>query len=572
MKESSLRDLIAQKINKLKPGLTLLQKEQYIPNEHGTKSFIDLYAIDDEQRHVLIELKRSNAAARQAIHEVNKYVESVKQYFGAKDSEIHVIIASTEWTELILPFSRFYADAGFSIEGIRVDVSEDEDDFQVYPILPLPIVQGRFIAPWHNVYWYADEDSFQRGIAAIEAAYQQKGIDDYVIVKFHLPDLSMADKHFSILKVEVAEKYNVEESNHSLRVNEYIAYTAVQMLSINKCLQILSRDENLFKEVQEFLPDMNEEEALCHLHEYVEAVNPSPKCDYYEIGHPAKFNRIFDHEDCTPLGIIRHGIFLRNVVLSDDTLYSELRGEDGSTGQRFKKTIRMNNPAHIKTLKENITAALQSNPVWQSHILRIIEEIKLEFANSEIDISIFNPGTGIFTIYYALTKDQGFLYLPNYHILVKNPEETCLYFGALGANDSAIAFPQLLTKYYYGTLDALLLSATWGGQDDRDSDIIEDLGVQYRSYRANISDGKTTEFFTLREDKWRHCEPTSLFELFDEYMTKNHILVNQIISKIGPHDMNVFFDCSSADAALEEYVDMVTAKKRKIYYSNAPEV
>ena len=86
MKESALRDLIAQKISQLKPGLTLLQKEQYIPGEHGTKSFIDLYARDEKGRHVLIELKRSNTAARQALHEVSKYVEQVKQHFGAKES------------------------------------------------------------------------------------------------------------------------------------------------------------------------------------------------------------------------------------------------------------------------------------------------------------------------------------------------------------------------------------------------------------------------------------------------------------------------------------------------------
>lgn len=176
MKESALRDLIAQQINKLKPGLTLLQKEQYIPSKHGTKSFIDLYAKDEKGCHVLIEIKRSATASRQAIHEVNKYVERVKQYFGAKDSEIHVIIGSTEWTELLLPFSRFYADASFSIEGIQIDISEDNINFQVQPIVPLPIVQGRFIAPWHNVYWYADNNAFQQGIAAIERAYQQKGI------------------------------------------------------------------------------------------------------------------------------------------------------------------------------------------------------------------------------------------------------------------------------------------------------------------------------------------------------------------------------------------------------------
>ena len=120
MKESALRDLIAQKISQLKPGLTLLQKEQYIPGKHGTKSFIDLYARDEKGRHVLIELKRSNIAARQALHEVSKYVEQVKQHFGAKDSEIFAIIASTEWGELLLPFSRFCEDAGFPSKEYRL--------------------------------------------------------------------------------------------------------------------------------------------------------------------------------------------------------------------------------------------------------------------------------------------------------------------------------------------------------------------------------------------------------------------------------------------------------------------
>lgn len=571
MKESTLRDLIAQKICKLKQGLTLLQKEQYIPGEHGTRSFIDLYAKDEDGRHVLIELKRSTAASRQAIHEVHKYIEQVKLYFGARDSEVHVIIASTEWAELIIPFSRLCADAGFSVEGIQIDVEEDQGEFQVRPILPLPITQGRFIAPWHNVYWYADSESFQQGIASIEDAYRQKGIDDYVIAKFHLPDPSMSDVHRSLMKAKVANALNTAESNYSFPINEYIAYTAVQMLSIDKCLRILSRDENMLEEAQEFLPDMDDEEALCYLHESVEALDPSPMCDYYEIGHPAKFSIIFEHENCTPLGIIRHGIFSRNIVLTDETLYSELRGEDGSTGQKFKKTVQMRNTAHIKNLKENITTVLESNPIWQNHILRITEEIRSEFPDSEIDISIYNPGTGIFTIYYALTKEQGFLFLPSYHILVKNPEEVRMYFGALEESGAALTFPQLLNKYYYGDLNALLLAVTWGGRDERDSDIIEDLGAQYRSYYANLSSDKAPEFFTLRDDRWRRCAPTSLFELFETYVEKNYDLVNQIVSKIRSRDMGTFFEGSDADTVLEEYVDTVTAKEKLIYYSNSPE-
>ncbi len=579
MKESALRDLIAQNIGKLKPGLTLLQKEQYIPSEHGTKSFIDLYAKDEKGHHVLIELKRSIAASRQAIHEVNKYVERVKQYFGAKDSELYVIIASTEWTELFLPFSRFCADAGFFIEGIQIDVAENESDFQARSIAPLPITQGRFIAPWHNVYWYTDKDSFQQGIATIEDAYRQKGIDDYVIVQFYLPDHSTPEERRDALQESVASMLNVPKAEvsasipeFSIPVHEYMAYTAVQMLSRDKCLQIISCDENKIEEAQELLPSMDDEEALCYLHESVESADPSPKCDGYEIGYPAKFSKFYEHETCTFLGIVRHGIFLRNTVLTDDIIYSELRGEDGSTGQKYKETVDMRNSADVKNLRENIAATLEANPVWRNHILRIIEEIKSDFPDSEIEISIFNPSTGVFTIYYALTKENGFLYLPSYSILVKNPDAVRLYFGVLEASGSALTFPQLLKKYYGGDLSALLLTTTWGGKDERDSDIVEDLGAQYRSYWTTISNGAATEFFTLRDDKWRPCKAVSPLALFEDYLEKNQRLVNQIISRIQPCDMGAFFDLNSADSIVEEYVDMVTAEKRKIYYADAPDV
>ncbi|TOO56041.1 endonuclease NucS domain-containing protein, partial [Vibrio parahaemolyticus] len=64
MKESEIRDILAEKICVLEEGLTLQKKEQYIPNELGTRGFIDLYARDVEGNHVLIELKRSKPATR----------------------------------------------------------------------------------------------------------------------------------------------------------------------------------------------------------------------------------------------------------------------------------------------------------------------------------------------------------------------------------------------------------------------------------------------------------------------------------------------------------------------------
>lgn len=434
MNENDLRELIAKNISKLKPGLTLLQREQYIPNNHGTKSFIDLYAKDENGRHILIELKRSNSAARQAIHEINKYIESVKHHFGVNDTEIHTIIASTEWRELFLPFSRFYSDAGLSVEGIKININSDETDFNAEPVTPLKIKPGRFIAPWHNMYWYADKNALQLGISEIENVYCKKDIEDYIIVTFHLTRLLTEEERTAILKAQLTRLGITDpdlSSLPSIPQHGYIAYTALQILSKDACMHIISRDPDKFNEAAELLPDMTEEDALCYLHKSIEALHPMPECDYYESGTPAKFSSLLNSKDYEICDMIRHGIFKRNDLLSDKTLYDELEGKDGSTEQKFKRIADVKNPAHIRALKEDIFSVLKNNPAWRSQILRIIDDISSEFPGAEINIYVFNPSSGVFTIYNFITKGFDVLYLPMYYILVKTPDVSCRYYGAL---------------------------------------------------------------------------------------------------------------------------------------------
>ena len=573
MKESQLRDLISLNINKLQSDLILLKKEQYIPNEFGTNGFIDLYAKDKFGNHVLIEIKRSNAASREALHEVNKYVEGVKQHFGVKDAEIHVIIASTEWGELLVPFSRFASDTTFSLQGYEIVITGDDADFHVNLVHPLSVSQGRFIAPWHDMYWYRDTSALENGVHSIQKAYQEKQIDDYVLITFYFRNELSVEERVAAMRTSIAQMVGIDESEVSplpeIPVYEYIAYTGLQILTKEKCLKILSRDSDVIEEVQELLPDMEEEEALCYLHESVGGMKPRAQNDYYEIGYPAKFGNLLDAPNSEILNIIRHGSFARNALLSDETIISELRGEDGSTGQRFKKKISINNTAHIRTLKSEISSCLSDNPIWKAHILRIIEEIQAEFSDSEIDISIYNPCTGVFTIYYSTTRKDGLLYIPSYHIIVHNPKDVRMYFGALEKAGEALTFPQILDKYYSGNLDALLLAVTWGGKDSRDSDIIEDLGARYRSFRCDkMEEGHV--FFKLQDDKWRVCPPTDFITLFSQYLEDNEKLVHQIITKIHPRNNGAFFDMGSSTLSLDKLVDMNFAKKKNRYFDGAP--
>ncbi len=544
MKESALRDMIAQNIGRLKSGLTLLKKEQYIPAGQGTTSFIDLYAKDEQGRHVLIELKRSEAASRQALHEVTKYAERIKSYFGVKNTELLIIIASTDWGELLLPFSRYTADSSFSVEGFRIVLNQDETDFTALPVSPLPLTQGRFIAPWHNVYWYTDKAAMEQGIRSIQAAYANKGLEDFVLVTFYLPDPHTPQERQTAFRMQVAEMAGVDASELSplpeFPVYEYMIYSAWQILSRDACLHILQTDADAFSEALEVLPSMEEEEALCYLHESIESIDPTPERGFYEIGYPSKFAAFMEAENCQEYTLLRYGSFKRNSLLSDAEIYHELAGSNGESGQGLTCTISMNNTAQIKTLHENLHTILAENPPWQSHMQRILAEIQADFPEAEAELHIFNPCTGILTIYYAMTKENGASYLPCYQILIKNPQPVRLYFGALQDCGSAMTFQQILHTYYHGSMEELLLPVIWGGKEERDNDILEALGLMYRSFRVDMSKDVFV-FHMLRDDKWKICAPCQPEDLFMKYVESNRTLVTRIIQEIRPHDLGNIF-------------------------------
>ena len=510
MKESGLRDLIAKDIRKLKPGLTLLQKEQYIPNRHGTKSFIDLYAKDERNRHVLVELKRSTAASRQALHEVSKYIEAVKQHFGAKDSEIVVIIASTDWSELLVPFSYFAEEASVCVEGVEILVNEGENTFRCAHKLPLPIEQGRSFAPWHNIYLYHNSNSFQKGVDSIIHSYAAKGVHDYVIVGFR------------------------ERSAAGQLSYPFIAYTAMQLLSTETCMHILSADADILAYAKEILQDPDKEDLPAHLHECIEMLKPSPICDSREIGYSAKFCGIIGNEHYEIFGLYRFGKFQRNTLLTNETILSELYGEDGVIGQRFKRTISLPDIKAVNALKKDIAHALILNPVWDRHLQTIIDEVTTDFPKSEMKVDIYSPCTGVLTMYYPMTRSHASSYIPTYHVTVKAPDVCRIYFGALREIGLPMPFPQILRKYYEGSIWALLQTMLWGGGETRDSEIIVDMGLQYSSFRVDLFE-QEPQFYIWKEDKWRDHRPCWFLDLYQEYVEKNAAFVRQIIDTIRAH-------------------------------------
>src|SRR4051812_6256557 len=115
--EDSLRDYISQNLQLIDPELRFLHKEYKLPNYIGSKGFVDILATDIFNNYVIVEIKRSKASSRETLQEIVKYVGLIKQNFQARDSEIRVIILSTHWEELFIPFCEFLYQSTLSVKG-----------------------------------------------------------------------------------------------------------------------------------------------------------------------------------------------------------------------------------------------------------------------------------------------------------------------------------------------------------------------------------------------------------------------------------------------------------------------
>ncbi len=115
--EARIRDYLASHLELLEPGLTLVQKEYELKSTFGAGGFIDILARDRLGHLVVIEIKRSDQAARSAIHELTKYVALLASGQGVRYDQMRAVLLSTDWHELAVPFSEYLGLCKVPTEG-----------------------------------------------------------------------------------------------------------------------------------------------------------------------------------------------------------------------------------------------------------------------------------------------------------------------------------------------------------------------------------------------------------------------------------------------------------------------
>lgn len=557
MNEAGIRDLLAADLSVLEDGLELLDIEQYIPaGEFGTRNFLDILAKDRAGQWVIIEVKKTDAAAREAAHEVFKYVEAVRRHFGVRPDEIRAIVAAVEWRELLVPFSGLLSDTNIAVQGVRLTLDAAGVAMaKVEKVEPLALTQGRYLAPWHEINLYTDQASFELGIASYDAALKDKSILDYVLVVLRpaedFNDNAAASVAAAIENMRAMfgdeagdmEPFTVPELDRY----EFMIYFSPQLMSREFCLSLLARAPETLEEAEAFLDGAEPDAELCSLHEYVYDLEPSPHRDHLEIGYAAKFaHKILGDEGWVVERVIRRGAFERNTLLSDDAIVEELRGSTGSSNQAFKREIWFDNPAHIASAKKGAREALRTNPAWQEQFRRVLDEAVAAWPKGSAEINVFNPSSGVFSFYFMVTDPPAMSHMPSYQVVVKDDagKVRVIFVGLLVPNgEEASNLQEILDKYYGGRLGQLMFLASAGFFETRDADVMDDLGLTYRTFKLD-DPAETPKWFTWKDDRWKAFSPTLPFQPLQPWFDENGPLVSEIVEGIGSRMLGGFHDMS----------------------------
>lgn len=537
MKESDIRDFLINNLHIFDPSYKLLKKEAYLPSNMGTKSFIDILAQDKNGKYIVIELKKSNATARQAIHELFKYLEAVKENMAAKTEEIELVIASTEWDELLMPFSSFQTNTDFNSNGFLLRIEDNK--ITAKKIDGLNTNDDRVLSSVQMARYYKSQASLDKGITEHIDFFNKRGVKNFLLIILSSPEdySELVLQSLQNSELQVLHKRTREEVK-SMFDFKFIVYSANQLLTIDCYRAILQGfdSDNLQEQIAEIIDDdeTSSYDKLEQLNELVIEQEPFPSSDFVEIGTPAKYNKFRETEGWKVNKILKFGALAENENLTDEVVESEIIAS-GTTKERYVSDIDLNNKANISRIKREIKNCLADNIVWRNHILEILDSLEADKKDIyRIRCSIYNPMNIIYSIYLIVTHPSGILYIPSYQIEVEHKDGNRMYIGCLDGKIANIDMQSLLNKFWNNDAAEFLLSLTWGGYQKNNLEVCEYIGIDYKTKQVTKI-GDELSFYDYENYRFKTASPSSPFDNFYDIIGNSEQLVPSILDFFEKH-------------------------------------
>jgi len=478
VKESIIREKLSKNLFLLEEGLEFIEEEHPLPNKFGAKGFIDILAQDKLGNRVIIELKRSNQTARQALHEIFKYVALFSIHHGLPTHKIRCFIVSTEWHDLKIPYSQFIKTTATQTVGYSIDVDSEGNILKTELIEPLDLPDNIKPFEQHGIFLFFQKVDRDNSVNNLSNIVNKNGCESYFIISIdYIGDNPAVIYPFGIylvpLRLKITAQNQFEKKircESEMTENEQVEYDFIE---------------------SEFLTSVN-----------IDVCNNKLLGNFtYEIGSPEKFVSL-KHQGWKSSSILRKGLFESSFAMSDIELETFVEGVEGQNPIRF---YRVSSPAlklDWKNVKENVFRTLEGNQCWIDAFDWFSDYIEKNYSKSSVSFKIYNPLCLPMSLYkFFTTNDAG--YLPLLEFIAWDNEKKAMH-SLIGLIEwdytfNPVSFNTILDKTCGGIFQ-FLIHRHFGEAWLYDAQLMEMHGFHY-TFGLNINSVDKNEFSRIKIEK-----------------------------------------------------------------------
>jgi hypothetical protein len=451
--EAQLRDKLSKRLDILEPGLSLRSTEYRLANDHGSHGRIDILATDQYGATVIIELKKSNQTARQALHELNKYVGLLKYDHGLRDSKIRCMLVSTEWHELLVPFSEFSRMASWTVDGYRLCLTDAGLPDRAEKIVPVAPPAELRLCPEHKVYLFADQSRRDAALPPLLDILRNHNLSEHLILKLDTKRRKAEEGYCFALYLIVPE-FDPEERK---RAREWLA-TTHWADELDEPIRFLE-EQLVIAEVTDAFFD---------------------HCDDREIGYPEKLANVC--RDWEVVTLIRGGPRLESqTIFSDEYLLRWAKGLDGGNAAHFDMIATPQRRLAWNEAKTNAAYCLKGNHAWESLVRAYLDEIERKNPYATVTARFYNPCNLMMSLYRVAKWDVGDM-LATAEMMISDKDGTPfrMVLGAMVWNGKKVtAVREVLPDDVSTLFDLYMAGALDGGPWAAEEHLIARHGLSY---------------------------------------------------------------------------------------------